>query len=47
MTLHWTLNLFADGIFLIMVLHKSLPGGETEAAVFLMEAVLSTFKTSK
>ena len=38
---------FADGIFLIMNLHKSLPGAETEAAVFLMEAVLSTSRTSK
>ena len=37
----------ADGMFLIMNLHKSLPGAETEVAVFLMEAVLSTSRTSK
>ena len=34
-------------MFLIMNLHKSLPGAETEAAVFLTEAVLSTSRTSK
>ena len=34
-------------MFLITNSHKSLPGAETEAAVFLTEAVLSTSRTSK
>ena len=37
----------ADGIILIILLHKSWPGDETEVAVFPMEAVLSTFRISK
>ena len=40
-------KILADGIILIMSLHKSLPGEETEAALSLMEAVHSISRISK